>query len=303
MKVLISGATGLIGSALTRSLEASGHTCIALSRRDVPQKTTLRWDPERGEIDMDALAALGRLDAVVHLAGENIAENKWTADVKRRIRDSRVVGTYTLSSALASLPEPPKSLLSASAVGYYGNREGEDLSEASAPGDDFLATICRDWEAASGCAAAAGIRVVSPRIGVVMSVKGAALMKLLPLFRAGVGGPLGNGRQWMSWISLTDTVGAFEFLLANEELRGPFNLTAPEPVTNAEFARTLGKALHRPAILPAPAFALRLMLGREKADALLLSGQRVLPRRLLDAGFVFRYPTLLEALRAELSEA
>lgn len=303
MKVLISGSTGLIGSALTRSLEASGHTCAALSRQEVPNRTTVGWDPARGEIDVEALAALGMLDAVVHLAGENIAEHKWSADVKRRIRDSRVVGTYTLSTALASLPEPPRALLSASAVGYYGNREGEDLSEASPPGDDFLATICRDWEAAAGPASAAGIRVVHPRIGVVLSVKGAALMKLLPIFRAGVGGPLGTGRQWMSWVSLTDTVGALEFLLSNEGLRGPFNLTAPEPVTNAEFARTLGKALRRPALLPAPAFALRLLLGREKADALLLSGQRVLPRRLLEAGFVFRDPTLLEALQAELSEA
>jgi uncharacterized protein len=301
MKVLISGSTGLIGGAVTRSLEASGHTCIALSRRTVPQRTTVSWDPERGQIDADALAALGPLDAVVHLAGENIAESKWTAEVKRSIRDSRVVGTYTLATALASLPEPPKTLISASAVGYYGNRDGEDLSEASAPGDDFLATICRDWEAATTPADAAGVRVVHTRIGIVMSAKGATLMKLLPYFRAGVGGPLGNGRQWMSWISMVDTVGAIEFLLANESLRGAFNLTAPHPATNGEFAGTLGKVLRRRAFLPAPAFALRFLLGREKADALLLSGQRVLPRRLEDAGFVFRHPTLIEALQGELA--
>lgn len=301
MKVLISGSSGLIGSTVWRSLEAAGHQCIALSRRDLPQKKTIQWDSDRGEIDREALAAAGPLDVVIHLAGENIAENQWDAAVKRRIRDSRVVGTYTLAAALSELPEPPNTLISASAVGYYGNRQDEDLSEASPPGDDFLATTARDWEAATGPLEGAGTRVALVRIGIVLSPRGATLLKLLPIFRAGVGGPLGSGRQWMSWISLTDTVGAIEYLMSNGGLQGPFNLTAPEPVTNAEFARALGKAVHRPALIPAPAVALRLLLGREKADALLLSGQRVLPRRLQEAGFVFRHPTLAEALQAELS--
>ena len=302
MKILISGSTGLIGSALTRSLEASGHSWVALSRQEVPGRSTVRWNPELGQIDLEALSSLAPFDAVVHLAGENIAKDRWTADVKRRIRDSRVVGTYTLATALASLPQPPPAMISASAVGYYGNREGEDLSERSLPGDDFSATLCRDWEAATAPLEGVGARVVHTRIGIVMSTRGGALGKFLPIFRLGVGGPLGSGRQWMSWISLTDVVGAVEFLLSNRAIAGPVNITAPHPATNGEFAAALGKVLHRPAILPAPAFALRLILGREKADALLISGQRVLPRRLLDAGFVFRHPTLLEALQAEIAK-
>ena len=302
MRVLISGASGMVGTALTAALKSSGSEVVALSRSAASgSEPVIQWNPERGELDAAALHAAGPFDAVVHLAGENVAGEPWTADVKRRIRDSRVLGTYLLSGALAELNPRPPVLISASATGYYGDRADADLSEASTVGDDFLATTCRDWEAATGPAEEAGMRVVHARFGIIQSTRGGPLQRLLPMFRMGAGGPLGSGRQWLSWVALADIVGAIEFLLAREDAAGAVNVVSPNPVQQREYARTLGRVLHRPALLPAPAFALRLVMG-EMADALVLSSQRVLPRRLTELGFAFRYPELEPALKAAISE-
>ncbi len=253
----------------------------------------VRWDPEGGAIDA---ARLEGLDGVVHLAGEGIADKRWNDDHKRRIRDSRVKGTSLLGGALAGLDRRPTVLVSGSAIGYYGDREDEILTEDSSPqSGDFLADVCVDWEAATAPAEAAGIRVAHIRTGIVLDREGGALAKMLPLFKFGIGGRLGSGKQWMSWISLADEVGAIRFLLDNN-LAGPFNLTAPEPVTNQTFTTTLGRVLHRPTVLPVPSFGPKLLLGSELADNLLYSGQRVLPSALEAAGFKFEYPELRGAL-------
>jgi uncharacterized protein (TIGR01777 family) len=292
MKILIGGSHGLVGTALIKSLEAEGHEIFRLVRHAPTSKTEVEWSPDRYSI---ALARIEGFDAVVNLAGESIAEGRWTDEKKRRIRESRVKGTKLLGDALADLTVPPKTFVCASAIGYYGNRGDELLTEASAPGDDFLAKVCAEWEQATALAAEKGIRVVNARFGVILDNNGGALKKMLPPFRMGVGGRIGRGKQWMSWIALDDVIGGIKFALANESVRGPVNFVAPNPVTNAEFTKTLGKVLSRPTIFPIPAFAINLMFG-EMGEALLLGSQRVAPARLVGGGFGFSYPQLEAAL-------
>ncbi len=291
MNVLISGATGLIGSALVPELEAGGHTVTRLSRSSSGAKT-IRWDPSAGTIEGD----LEGTEAVVHLAGESIAQGRWTSEKKRRIVDSRVQGTRLLAESIAALSAPPKVMVSTSAVGYYGDRGDEVLTEESAPGDDFLARVCREWEAAAEPARRAGIRVVHPRLGIVLSPQGGALGTTLPIFKLGGGGKIGSGRQWWSWVALDDVVGSTVDALANEGVEGPLNVGSPNPMTNAQYTKVLGKVLGRPTVLPLPAPAARVMLG-EVADALLLASQRMEPAKLKGTGYDFRYPQLEGALR------
>lgn len=299
MRVAITGCTGLVGSGVVASLSAAGHEVVRLVRRPpAPGEKAVRWDPEKGEIDA---AGLEGLDAVVHLAGENIASGRWNAARKAAIRDSRVNGTRLLCGALAGLARPPKTLVCASAIGFYGDRGAEVLTEESPPGAGFLPEVCREWEAASGPAARKGIRVVLLRIGVVLSSKGGALSRMLAPFRAGLGGVIGDGSQYVSWVSLDDLVGIVLHALQSGELRGPVNAVAPVPVTNRELTEALGKILSRPTLLPVPAFALRLALG-EMADALLLSSARVVPKRLEETGYRFRFPELPAVLRHLLAK-
>ena len=292
MNILVTGASGLIGTALTSSLTASGHEVTRLARgQSNPGEKAVRWDPMAGTIEASALEGI---DAVVHLAGENIAE-RWTAAKKVRIRDSRVKGTQLLCETLARLSSPPKVLVSASAVGYYGDRGEEILTEDSPPGRGFLAEVSRAWEAATEPARQHGIRVVQLRQGVVLSVAGGALAKMLPAFRLGLGGVLGSGQQYMSWIAIDDAVGAMQHAIVTDTLQGPANAVAPRAVTNQEFTKTLGRVLRRPTAIPLPAFAARLMFG-EMADELLLASARVQPTKLLASGYQFRYPELENAL-------
>ena len=294
MRVAVSGSTGLVGSEVVAVLSAGGHEVVRLVRRSpVPGEKAVRWDPEKGEVDA---AGLDGLDAVVHLAGENIASGRWNAARKAVLRDSRVNGTRFLCEALAGLARPPKTLVCASAVGYYGDRGEEPLTEESPPGTGFLAEVCREWEAASAPAARKGIRVVALRIGMVLSPKGGALARMLPLFRAGLGGVIGGGRQHISWVALDDLPGIVLHALQRGDLSGPVNAVAPRPVTNREFTEALGKALSRPTPLPVPSFALRLAVGGEMADGLLLASARVVPRRLVETGYPFRHPELGGAL-------
>lgn len=289
MKILISGASGLIGSALVKSCTQAGHEMTRLVRTEPrPGQAELPWDPTAERLDP---AGLEGFDAVVHLAGESIAGGRWTRRKKERIRDSRACGTRLLSRTLAQLSAPPAVFASASAIGYYGDRGDETLDEESPPGSGFLGEVCREWEAATQPAAEAGIRVVLLRTGLVLASQGSALAKMLPIFRWGLGGRLGSGRQYMSWITLDDVLGAIDHILQSNTLAGPVNLVAPQPVTNRQFTRTLGQVLHRPALLPAPAVALRAVL-EEMANALLLGSARVVPRRLIDSGYEFRDPTL-----------
>jgi uncharacterized protein (TIGR01777 family) len=293
MKVVVSGATGLIGSALTSRFASQGHEVVPLVRRALrPGERAVAWDPEAGTIDRGGLEGC---DVVVHLAGENVF-GRWTADKKQRIRDSRVNGTRLVSDALAALARRPRVLLAASAIGYYGHRGDEELTEQSPAGDDFLAQVCRDVEAATTPAARAGIRVVNLRFGVVLTPKGGALAKMLPPFRLGLGGHVGSGTQYVSWIHVDDLLNAIGHVLAVASFAGPVNLTTPQPVTNSELAKTLGRVLGRPAIVAVPAFALRMLFGEEGAD-MLQTGQRVLPARLVSSGFRFQYGELETALR------
>jgi uncharacterized protein (TIGR01777 family) len=290
----------MIGSALVSTLLRDGERVTRLVRSPVAaSEDELRWDPQRGDLDAGRLDELGP-EAVVHLAGESIG-GRWTAERKARIRASRVEGTRLLSERIAALSRRPSVMVCASAVGYYGDRGEEVLEESSGPGATFLAEVTRSWEAAAQPARDAGIRVVNLRFGIVLSPDGGALARMLPLFRLGVGGPLGNGRQYMSWIALDDVVGTIQHALGAEALEGPVNTASPNPVTNREFARTLGRVLGRPAVLPAPAFALRLALGELGGE--LLGGQRVNPRRLLASGYEFRHPQLEEALRGMLDRS
>lgn len=292
-RILITGASGLVGSALIPALETRGHRVIKLVRgssSDTPGNAT--WDPDAQQIN---LSSAGNLDAVIHLAGEPIAK-RWTPEVKRRIRDSRVNGTRLLSEALARLSPPPKVLICASATGWYGDRGEECLDEISNPGQGFLAETCREWEASAAAARDAGIRVVHLRIGLVLSPKGGALAKMLPAFRLGLGGRLGDGRAWWSWITLDDLLEVIQNALVDVSLQGPVNAVAPNPVTNAEFTRTLGRVLRRPAIFPVPRFVLKTIFGEMGREALLPSF-RVKPSKLMAAGFQFRFPELEAALR------
>lgn len=293
MKILVSGSHGLVGTALAKSLEPQGHEIVRLVRYLPGSESEIEWNPDRYSI---AIARLEGLDSVVHLAGESIAEGRWSEEKKRRIRDSRVKGTKLLSDALANLERPPKSLICASAIGYYGNRGDELLTEESSPGSDFLSKVCVEWEEATQLAAEKGIRVVNARFGIILSKDGGALAKMLTPFRLGIGGRVGSGKQWMSWIALDDVVGGIVYALANESLRGPVNFVAPNPVRNSEFTKALGRVLSRPTLFPIPEFGVRLAFG-EMADALLLSSQRVEPQRLNKAGFQFQYTQLESALR------
>jgi len=294
MKVLLSGSSGLVGSALIPVLTGGGHQAVRLVRSQPSDEVSeVRWDPEAGDIDA---AGLKGVEAAVHLAGESIAAGRWTAAKKARILESRVKGTRLLAEALAGLKQPPKVLVSASAVGYYGNRGEETLREESASGSAFLSEVCRQWEAATEPAAAAGIRVVNLRFGVMLSATEGALPRLLTPFRLGVGGRLGSGKQFMSWITIDDVVGAILHAMGTETLRGPVNAVAPQPVTNREFTKILGRVLGRPTVFTMPAFAARLAFG-QMADELLLCSQRVEPAKLLASGYQFRFPELEAALR------
>ena len=299
MKIIVTGSNGLVGRALVRSLVADGHSVTRLVRgagggAGGQGTATARWDPEAGTVDAGALEGH---DAAVHLAGEPIAEGRWTPEKKRRILESRSRGTRVLAEALARLGSKPKVLVSASATGFYGDRGDEVLREESASGDDFVSEVCREWEKATLPASQAGIRVVNLRIGVVLSGEGGALPKMLTPFRLGVGGKLGSGEQYMSWVALDDVVGVIRHALSHEELRGPVNTVAPNPVTNAEFTRALGGALGRPTFFAVPAFAARLAFGGELAEELLLSSTRVEPARLKETGYRFAYPEIGAALR------
>jgi uncharacterized protein len=267
-------------------------------RAPAPGEKAVRWDPARGEVDS---AGLEGFDAVVHLAGENVGSGRWTAARKLAIRDTRVNGTRLLCETLAKLDRPPKTLVCASAVGFYGDRGEEILTEGSPPGTGFLAEVCRQWESATGPAARRGIRVVSLRIGMVLSPRGGALPRMLPLFRAGMGGVIGGGRQYVGWIAIDEIPPVLLHTVHCGDLNGPVNVVAPRPVTNREFTGALGRALSRPTPLPVPAFALRLAVGREMADALLLASARVVPRRLEETGYPFRFPDLEGALRRMLA--
>jgi uncharacterized protein (TIGR01777 family) len=299
MRVLITGASGLVGTALAEALAAQGHTVGRFVRigAGATRPGDVAWNPAGDEFD--AAAAEGA-DAVVNLAGASIAGGRWTAKRKAELRSSRIDLTQRLVGHLSRLQRKPAVLVSASATGYYGERGDETLTEASAPGSNFLAGICRDWEAAAMKAEEAGMRVAILRIGVVLAKAGGALPKMTPPIKMGVGGKLGSGKQWMSWVALEDVVSAIRFAIATETLRGAANLVAPNPARNAEFTKVLARVLRRPAIFPVPAFALRLMLGGEMADELLLGSERVLPQRLLEAKFVFRFAELEPALRHAL---
>jgi uncharacterized protein len=294
MKILVTGSGGLIGSALVPVLASEGHDVTRLVRSKVRLgEAGIYWDPSTETIDKPSLEGFG---AVVHLAGESIAAGRWTAEQKARIRDSRVKGTRLLAESLARLARRPAVLLCASALGYYGDRGEEALKESSPSGSGFLAEVCREWEAAAEPAARSGIRVVNLRMGVVLSPKGGALAAMLLPFRLGVGGRIGDGKQYMSWIAIDDVVGAFSFALKSEALGGPVNVVAPNPVTNLEFTKTLGRVLGRPTVLPMPAFAARLAFG-EMADALLLASARLEPAKLLATSYAFRFAELEGALR------
>lgn len=296
MRVLVTGSTGFIGIALVSALEQRGDRVVRLGRGEATDARAT-WDPEAGTI---STVALDGIDGVVHLAGEGIGEKKWTPEQKRRILESRVKGTSLLARTLAERQTKPSVLVSGSAIGYYGNRGDEMLDETSSSGDDFLAGVCTRWEAAAEPAAAAGIRLVTIRTGIVLHPSGGVLKRLLLPFRLGLGGRVASGRQWMSWIARADLVGAILHALDRESMRGPVNMTAPNPATNAVFTKTLGSVLHRPTVLPTPLLPLKLRYGSELVEALLVGGQRVRPRRLQEDGYEFAYPDLEPALRAML---
>jgi uncharacterized protein (TIGR01777 family) len=292
MDVVVSGASGFIGSALVDSLRGDGHRVLRLRRNGVSNGDEIGWNPESGRIDAPALEGV---DAVVHLAGEGIGEHRWTDEQKRRIRESRVRGTAALAAAIASRERKPRVFVSGSAVGYYGSRGDEVLTEESTPGDDFLAEVCRAWEAEAQPAADAGVRTVKVRAGVVLAPHGGALQRMLLPFKLGLGGRQGSGKQWMSWITLDDHIAAIRHAIDTASLRGPVNFTAPNPVTNAEFATTLGQALHRPTVLPTPLLPLKMRYGDELVEGMLLASQRVLPKKLAASSYVFSAPTLSRA--------
>jgi uncharacterized protein (TIGR01777 family) len=297
MDVVISGASGLIGTALISELRRSGHRVLRLKRGGVTAGDDIGWDPQAGLIDAPAFEGV---DAVVHLAGEGIGEKRWTDEQKDRILQSRVKGTSVLAGAIASRARRPRVFVSGSAIGYYGSRGDEVLTEDSAPGDDFLAGVVQRWEAETRPAVDAGIRTVNIRTGIVLAEHGGVLKRLLVPFKLGLGGRVGSGKQWMSWITLDDHVGAIVHAIETESLRGPVNLVAPTPVVNAEFTTTLGNVLHRPTMLPTPLLPLKLAYGAELVELLLLASQRVTPAQLEATGFTFRQPTLEAGLRAVL---
>lgn len=298
MKIAITGSSGLVGSALIPFLITKGHQIVRLVRKPLSTAgtdgtTSLLWNPDKDELDSNALEGI---DAIVNLAGEGIADKRWTNDRKKQILNSRVKGTTLLANTLASMKQLPRIFFSASAVGYYPSSGDTSLTESSPAGIGFLSEVCKAWEAATQPAKEAGIRTVHGRIGVVLSANGGALAAQLPMFLWGIAGRIGPGTQYTPWIGVDDLVGAVHFCLMNESIDGPVNMTAPGIVTNQEFTRILGDVLYRPTILPAPAWILRLVLG-EMADGLLLASLKVVPERLMQAGFSFRYPQLEPALR------
>ena len=297
MKIVVSGASGLIGTQLVAKLSQSGHEVIRLVRRS-PKSGEIQWNPKSGTLDA---AALEGVDAVIHLSGAGIGDKRWTTGYRKEILDSRTDTTALLAKTIASLSRKPSVFLSGSAIGIYGARNDEQLTEVSTHGTGFLAEVCEQWEAAAKPAVDAGVRTVYLRTGIVLSPKGGALKKLLPLFKLGVGGKFGNGKQWQSWISIDDEIGAIEYLLT-ANVSGAVNLTAPNPVTNAEFTKVLASVLKRPAIVPVPTFAPKILLGGELADALLFTGQRVIPAALNASGYTFKHTTLESALRSLLSK-
>ncbi|HTH37379.1 MAG TPA: TIGR01777 family oxidoreductase [Pyrinomonadaceae bacterium] len=296
MKILITGASGLIGTALQKSFAQKGYEMLFASRSEPKNDKYIRWDIETGFPDED-LARLEGLDAFIHLAGESISGLRWTDEKKKTIRDSRVLGTRTIIEAFARLERKPKVFISGSAIGFYGDRGDDEMTEANAAGDTFLSQVCKEWEAESRRAEDMGIRTVLTRTGIALSKDGGALAVMLTPFKLGVGGVVGSGKQWMSWVSLDDVVGIVNFALENENLRGAVNVVAPNPVTNEEFTKTLGSVLYRPTILPLPEFAVNLVFG-EMGDALLLDSIKVVPKRLMDADYEFAFTQLKPALEA-----
>ena len=299
MRILVSGSSGFLGTAIVDSLEKQNHQVARIVRPDTARKNAgadraqeVTWDPVAGQF---GAAAAESADALIHLAGASIADGRWSESRKKILRASRIDATRHLIGALGKLQRPPRTLVAASAVGYYGNRGDEILTEESAPGTDFLAETCREWEAETARGAEFGARVVSLRFGIILAAHGGALQKMALPFKLGAGGRLGDGRQWMSWLTLAEVVNIVQFALANSQLAGPVNAITPHPVRNSEFTAALAKTLHRPALFPAPAFALRLALG-EMADGLLLASQRVIPSRLTNAGFRFQQADLAAAL-------
>jgi uncharacterized protein len=298
MKVLITGASGLIGNALQRSFREKGYEMLLASRSQPKGDNEIQWDVDAGFSEPERLEGI---DAVVHLAGESISGLRWTDEKKKAIRNSRVLGTRSVVNAISKLQDRPRVLVAASAVGFYGERGEEELTESSSAGDDFLSAVAKEWESESRRAEDAGIRTVLLRSGIVLSKDGGALGTMLTPFKLGVGGVVGSGKQWMSWISLDDEIEIINFALENENLRGAVNAVSPNPVTNHEFTKTLGDVLYRPTILPLPEFAVSMVFG-EMGDALLLASTKALPKRLLDAGFQFKYPSLKPAIEHAVNE-
>ncbi|MDF3288506.1 TIGR01777 family oxidoreductase [Streptomyces silvisoli] len=297
MRIAVTGASGLIGSALVRSLLADGHQVLRLVRREPTAPREVRWDPRRRYVDVDGLAGC---EAVVHLAGAGVGDHRWTEAYKQEIRDSRVLGTEAVADAVAKLDPQPKVLVSGSAIGIYGDTGDRVVDESTPPGTGFLAEVCQEWEQATAAAGAAGVRTAIARTGLVVARGGGAWGRLFPLFKAGLGGRLGSGRQYWSFIALHDHIAALRYLIDTPGLSGPVNLTAPEPVTNREVTAAMGRVLHRPTLAAVPAPALRIALGEFAQDV--LSSQRVVPRRLLESGFAFALPEIDQSIRAALAD-
>ncbi|MFF3426257.1 TIGR01777 family oxidoreductase [Streptomyces sp. NPDC002602] len=296
MRIAVTGASGLIGKVLVRSLQADGHEVVRFVRRPAAAPDEATWDPRRGYVDPAGLTGCG---AVVHLAGAGVGDHRWTAAYKREIHDSRVLGTAAIARAVADMAEPPPVLVCGSAVGYYGDTGDRVVDEDAPAGEGFLPSVCVEWEAAAAPAREAGIRTVFARTGLVVAADGGAWGRLFPVFRAGVGGRLGNGRQYWSHISMHDEVAALRYLVTASGLSGPVNLTAPEPRTNREVTAAMGRVLHRPTVCAVPAPVMRVVLGEFAEDV--LGSQRVRPTRLLESGFVFRHPGIDESIRAALA--
>ncbi|MFD7033997.1 TIGR01777 family oxidoreductase [Streptomyces sp. NPDC059917] len=298
MRIVVTGSAGLIGTALVRSLRKDGHDIVRLVRRAPTAPDEAEWDPGRGHVAPEALTGS---DAVVHLAGAGVGDHRWSERYKREIRDSRVLGTAAIATAVASMERPPSVLVCGSAIGYYGDTGRRAVDETAPPGTGFLPSVCVEWEAAAAPAAAAGVRTAFARTGLVVAAEGGAWGKLFPVFRAGIGGRLGDGRQYWSYISLHDEIAALRHLIVTPELSGPVNLTAPEPLTNREITAAMGRVLRRPTVCAVPAATMRLALGEFAEDV--LGSQRVRPARLLESGFVFRHPGIDEAIRAALARS